>query len=408
MFKRKLTARLSADAVKVSLVAFALAINTSLAVEKGVPLAPSAKNVPVQTLLVGSWTGETKGELVQKPIYPSQGMYQLRMNSDGTLLPVSVLKMTGPSWIVVSGDHRFAYATNESDDGAVTAVKIEPNGKIQVINKVDSLGEQPTHGTLTSDGKYFLAANYSVSGNHAGVTVLPIHQDGSLGEAIQHIPFTTGSHVIADRQAHAHAHSVNISPDGNMLFIADLGADKVHAYHYNPKNKEPFSAAPEFSLTFKPGDGPRHMAFSADGKFAYVTTEMSARVYVYSVQQNKLSEIQVVELTDSQNPKDKSGSGVLFSPNGKFLYVGNRGRINQIVVYRVDNATGKLNLTKRFASGGIEPRAFTFDKTGQYLLVANVYSNNVVELRCDPDTGALTETGVTVQIGTPTDIKFIQ
>lgn len=413
MFKIKRGTRLASRAVKLPLIAFLVGINLAYAAGKeGVPLAPPAKNVPVQTLLVGSWTdsweGETKGELMQKPIYPSQGMYQLRMNSDGTLLPISVLKMTGPSWIAVSDDHKFAYATNESDDGAVTAVKIEPNGKIKVINKVSSLGEQPTHGTLTPEGKYFLAANYSVAGNHAGVTVLPRHQDGSLGNAVQHIPLTAGSHVIANRQASAHAHSVNMSPDGKMLFIADLGADKIHTYQYNAENKEPFSAAPEFSLTFKPGDGPRHMTFSADGKFAYVTTEMAARVYAYRVQHNKLSEIQVVELTESQNPKDKSASGLLFSPDGKFLYVGNRGRENQILVYRVDAVTGKLSLTQRFASGGIEPRSFALDKTGQYLLVANVYSNNVVELRRDLESGALTETGVTVQIGTPTDIKFIQ
>jgi 6-phosphogluconolactonase len=246
-----------------------------------------------------------------------------------------------------------------------------------------------------------------VNPGHAGVTIFPIESNGALGKAVQHVPFIEGSHAVADRQASGHAHSVNISPDGKMLFVADLGADTVHAFSYHAGNKEPFSAEPKLDLHFKPGEGPRHMTFSADGKFAYVSTEMSAQVHVYRIEQDKLTEIQVINLTDSQDPNNKGGAGILFSPDHKFLYVGNRRRDNVIVVYKADATTGKLTLSNRFSAGGIEPRAFAFDKTGQYLLVANVFSNNIVELHRDAETGALTPTGVTVQIGTPTDIKFL-
>ncbi len=375
--------------------------------EESRPLAPQAQDLPAQTLLVGSWTGQTTGELVQKAIYPSQGIYRVRLNSDGTLLPLDVLKISSPSWIVFSHDHKFAYTTNENEKGAVTALKVAPDGKLATLNEVDSQGQHPTHATLTADGKYLLAANYSVGPNQAGFTVFPIQGDGALGKSVQHVPLTQGSHAVADRQASGHAHSVNISPDGKLLFVADLGADVVHAYRYDSASKAPFSPAPQFDLHFKPGEGPRHMTFSADGKFAYVSTEMSAQVHVFSIEKDKFSEIQTVELTESQDPNDKGGAGILFSPDGKFLYVGNRRKVNEIVVFKADAESGKLSMGNRFSAGGIEPRAFAFDKTGQYLLVANVFSNNVVELRRDAQTGALTPTGVTVQIGTPTDIKFL-
>lgn len=402
----KVKRSLLVQALTISLIPLMFGATMSYA-EESVPLAPAAKELPAQTLLIGSWTGQTTGELVQKAIYPSQGIYRLRLNSDGTLLPLDVLKLSSPSWIVFSHDHKFAYTTNENEAGSVTALKVDKDGKLHVINEVDSLGAHPTHATLTADGKYLLAANYSVDPGHAGVTVFPIGADGALGKSVQHVPFIAGSHAVADRQASGHAHSVNISPDGKMLFVADLGADTVHAFSYHAGNKEPFSAEPKFDLHFKPGEGPRHMTFSANGKFAYVSTEMSAQVHVYSNQQNRLAEIQVIDLTESKDPNDKGGAGILFSPDHKFLYVGNRRKVNDIVVYKADAATGKLTLSNSFSAGGIEPRAFAFDKTGQYMLVANVFSNNIVELRRDAETGALTPTGVTVQIGTPTDIKFL-
>jgi 6-phosphogluconolactonase len=108
-------------ALKIALIPLFFGANMSYA-DESAPLAPAAKNLPAQTLLVGSWTGQTTGEGVQKAIYPSQGIYRLRLNSDGTLLPLDVLKLSSPSWIVFSHDHKFAYTTNENETGSVTAL----------------------------------------------------------------------------------------------------------------------------------------------------------------------------------------------------------------------------------------------------------------------------------------------
>ncbi len=393
-------------ALSLSLVS--LIFNTGISyAENSLPLAQPPHHLPEQTFLVGSWTGQATGDMVQKAIYPGQGIYRVRLNSDGSLLPLDVLKLSSPSWIVFSHNHKFAYTTNENDAGSVTALKVSKQGKLSTINQVDSLGAQPTHATITLDDKYLIAANYSVAPGHAGITLFPLRTDGALGNAVQHIPFIDGSHVVKDRQDGGHAHSVNMTPDGKMLFVADLGADTVHAFSYHAANSQPLTAEPGFDLHFKPGEGPRHMTFSSNGKFAYISTEMSAKVHVYRIDHDKLTEIQVADLTESTDPDDKGGAGILFSPDHKFLYVGNRRKVNEIVVFRADPTTGKLTLTKRFSSGGIEPRAFAFDKTGQYMIIANVYSNNVVELRRNAESGDLTPTAVTLQIGTPTDIKFV-
>lgn len=87
--------------------------------------------------------------------------------------------------------------------------------------------------------------------------------------------------------------------------------------------------------------------------------------------------------------------------------MGNRRKSNEIAAYSVDQETGRLTLVGRYLSGGIEPRAFDIDATGQYLIVANVFSNTVSQFKRNIETGALTPTRMALQIGLPTDIKFI-
>ena len=145
-----------------------------------------------QIALVGSWTHIPDAPAVQKPAHPSEGLYRLAVNGDGTLTLLDVIKMKSPSWIVKSRDGRFAYVTNEENAGTVTALAIDKDGAVRVLNTVSSAGRQPTHATLSPDGKFLFVANYSVAKGGAGVTVLPIGGDGKLGERVQHFPFTPG------------------------------------------------------------------------------------------------------------------------------------------------------------------------------------------------------------------------
>ncbi|GAA0482416.1 MULTISPECIES: lactonase family protein [Tatumella] len=391
---------------RLSSVSMLLAMNIAYA-QESIPLTQEHHNVQPQTLLVGSWTGTSGNPLAEKIFYPSEGIYRLRLNQDGTLLPLDVLKMQNPSWIVISHDHQYVYTTNESDNGEVSAMKVLADGRLEFINAVSTRGQHPTHATLTPDGKFLLVANYAASKKNAGFILFPILAQGKIGEPVQHIPFEKGSGIVNGRQDSGHAHSVTISPDGKMLFVADLGADKVRAYRYQPGSKTPFVPETAADLSFPAGAGPRHMTFSPDGKFAYIVTEMAAQVHVYSAEHDRLQSIQTVSLTDSTSAQDKGGAGILFSPDGKFLYIGNRQQRNEILVFKADPHNGRLTEKQAFSAGGIEPRAFAFDRSGQYMLVANVYSNNIVELSRNTQDGSLHSTGVTVQIGSPTDVKFM-
>src|SRR5438046_10209202 len=82
---------------------------------------------------------------------------------------------------------------------------------------------------------------------------------------------------------------------------------------------------------------------------------------------------------ETANP-NYSTAEVEAHPNGRFLYGSNRGH-NSIVVFAIDEKTGKLAHVENVSTQGKTPRSFGIDPTGKYLLAANQASDNLVVLR---------------------------
>lgn len=359
-----------------------------------------------QTALVGTWTSIPDAPLEQKPEHPSEGLYRLKVNADGTLTPLDVIKMKSPSWIVKSHDGRFAYTTNEENAGSVTALSVDKNGQVKVLNVVDSHGQQPTHATISPDGKFLFVANYSVAKGGAGVSVFPIHHDGKLGEQVQHFAFDHGTGAVKGRQDGGHAHSTTFTHDGKYLYAADLGGDKLHAYRYHASKAQPLEADSARDVTFTAGSGPRHMVFSPDGKHAYVTTEMAGEIAVFAVKDDHLDRTATVKLNGENNSAEyRGGGGIILSPNGKYVIAANRGSDNKLLVFKIE-ADGQLGKPVSYKANGIEPRAFSFDASGKYLYVTNVFTNNISLFHFDENSGELKAAGDAAKVSTPTDIKF--
>lgn len=359
-----------------------------------------------QIALVGTWTSIPDAPLVQKPEKASEGLYQLQVNADGTLTPVKILQMKSPSWVVKSKDGRFAYTTNEENEGAVTALSVQ-NGKVEVLNTVNSHGGHPTHASISLDGKFLFVSNYSAfDKGRGGVAVLSILPNGHLGEMVQNIVFAEGSGHVKGRQDSGHAHSTTFSPDGKYLYASDLGNDKVYAFRYNPSKPQPLEADKSRDVSFKHGSGPRHMVFSPNGKQAYITAEMRSEIVTFNVQDGHLKKVAELKLVhEDKTPEFKSASGIILSPNGKYVIAANRGADNKLLVFKIQQ-NGLLGQPQVYKANGIEPRAFSFDESGKYLYVTNVYSNNISLFRFDTKNGSLKPLGDAAKISTPTDIKF--
>ncbi|MCM2462682.1 lactonase family protein [Pseudomonas sp. CG7] len=359
-------------------------------------------------LLVGSYTA---GQ--------SQGIYRLQFDSrTGQIAanPLQVIKTDNPSWLTLSKDMTRLFVVNENGPGQkdpvgkVSSYAIDPKTHaISLISQVQSLGNEPTHSSLSHDGQHLLVSNYSVLENPGGtLVVVPVGADGKLTPVVQ-----SGSHqpsrVNPERQKSAHVHSAVPSPDGNYVFANDLGADKVFVYRYNPKaNPElPLTPADPPFVQLPPGSGPRHLLFSGDGKHAWLTMEMTAQVAVFDYQDGRLTQRQLVDLADGKPQPGKAAAALHASKDGKFLNVSNRGTTNEILVFAVDPTSGTLKELQRRSVEGDHPREFSLDPNEKFVLVANQKSNQIVVIERDPKTGLLGKTVQKLPMDAPSDVKFL-
>ena len=358
-------------------------------------------------LLVGTYTGSGK----------SQGIYVYRFDADnGSITPLATAQKVNPSYLVVSRDRQHVYAVNElpgdngpaTQRGGISAFRFDPpSGRIDFVNKVSSDGNDPAYLALSPDGKYLLAANYSVASDPGGsFAVFPLEGD-RVGPSVLTVHHD-GSGPIKGRQDNSHVHSTVFSPDGHYLFAQDLGADKIYSYRYTPDGSRGLFGPTDSRYTLvKPGSGPRHLIFDQAGKHAYVTTEMNASVLVFNYADGKLSLQQTLPMT-APGFKGKIGGGAIhLSPDGRFLYATNRGDVNEILTYAVNPSDGHLKLLGRTSTLGKTPREFAIDPTGRWLIVGNQDSDSVYFFRRNPETGELASDPKRVEIGSPVDFKFV-
>ncbi|OPK12098.1 lactonase family protein [Pseudomonas sp. VI4.1] len=359
-------------------------------------------------LLVGSYTA---GQ--------SQGLYRLKFDSSNGQIdakPLQVVNSENPSWLTLSSDQRRLFVVNENGPGQadpvgrVSSYAIDPKThELSLINQVQSLGNEPTHSSLTVEASHLLVSNYSVAADPGGtLAVVPVDADGKLQPVVQ-MSSHPSSRINPERQMSAHVHSTVSSPDGRYVFSNDLGADRIFVYRFDPKANPdlPLTAAKPASVQLPPGSGPRHLLFSADGKHAWLTMEMSAQVAVFDYRDGQLEHTQMVDLAAGQPVSDKAAAALHASADGKFLYVSNRGTANQLLVFAIDPASGQLKELQRRSVEGDHPREFSLDPSGKFLLIANQKSNQIVVVERDAKTGLLGKTVQKLPMDAPSDLKFL-
>ena len=344
----------------------------------------------------------------------SRGVYLSRLDlASGALTPPELATETqNPSFLAVHPSRGFLYAVNEvgtfegQPGGSVSGFAVDrQTGRLTALNQQSSRGGGPAHLVVDREGRNVLVANYG----GGSVAVLPIASDGTLKPAsafVQH----EGSSIHPRRQTRPHAHSINVAPSNRFAYAADLGIDKVLIYRFDPDAGSLSAANPPFAAV-QPGSGPRHFAFHPDGRFAYVINEilLTVTAFRHDTGSGALAEAQTIStLPPGQAPQDGfSTADVQVHPSGRFLYGSNRGH-DSMVVFSIDQETGRLTYVQNEPTQGSFPRGFGIDPTGTYLLAANQRSDSVVVFRIDQQTGRLSPTGHRVELGSPVSVQFIQ
>jgi 6-phosphogluconolactonase len=339
----------------------------------------------------------------------SKGIYSMRLNLDTGKLsePELAVEALSPAFLAIHPTKRVLYAANETDKfqdkpgGGVSAFAIERDGKLRPLNQEQSGGSGPCYVAVDRAGSRVLVANYG-SGSIAS---LPIESSGRLKPAsatVQH----EGSSVDPSRQKGPHAHSFNADPTNKFGLAADLGLDKVLIYKLDPKKGTLAPNDPPATM-LPGGSGPRHLAFHPNGHFVYLASEMKSNVTVFTwdAAHGTMKELQTISMLPDDFTGKSSAAEIQVHPSGQFVYASNRGH-DSIVIYAVDQQSGRLTLVGHQSTDGKTPRNFGIDPTGSYLLAANQASDSVVAFKIDKTSGKLTPTGATAHVASPVCVRF--
>jgi 6-phosphogluconolactonase len=334
-------------------------------------------------------------------------VYELNTNTGKLTYVSSSPRTVNPSFLVADKENQLLYSVNETGSkdkpgGSVSAFKLTAGGRqMDFINTVSSGGNYPCFISLDKTGKWVMCANYG-SGT---VAVLPAGDSGKLGEpAMVHQHKGKGP---SPRQDAAHAHFILQNPSNNLVYSCDLGTDTIYIYKLDATTGKLIPAGHNYGT--KPGAGPRQMAFHPSMNMAYEVNELNGTIEAMKVDSatGALSRVQIISTLDPGTKMDASCADIHLTPSGKFLYASNRGQVNDIAIYRVDQQTGKLTSIGHQPVKGKTPRNFVIDPSGKFLLVANQDSGNVVTFRINQESGMLEDTGIESSIPSPVCLKFL-
>ena len=350
-------------------------------------------------ILVGTYTENTSAEGVY--------LFSFDAGSADTKL-IDVAPSGNPSFVIPSPDGTQAYAVNEFHDGrqgvsifAVTDSSIALSGSIPMPqDEVD--GADPCN--ILYCGSTVITSNYT----GGSVTAFALGNDGAVAGMTQfasanmeYFHALTGTSFGTEA---AHMHCAVLSPDSLYIFVTNLGMDCIHRF----VRKDGIYPMGEMTIAWKHTGlvkyGPRHMVFSADGRFAYLLCELADKLIVFSYENGELKPIQTLTAYGSNG---RGSADIHLSPDGRYLYTSHRLKGDGIAIFSVDKLSGKVRKAG-FQPTGSHPRNFAISPDGRFLLCA-CRDDDIIEIYgIDSQSGQLTATGKSVRVGAPVCVQFVK
>lgn len=314
---------------------------------------------------------------------PGDGMisqYQLD-ESNGKL---SLLEQTKAGDMVnpmaITPDGKVLFAALRVKPFQVVGFSIDPkSGHLAEVSR-GPLAESLAYLSTDRSGRYLMGASYGAD----AITVQAIDAAYKPDEKIQ--TYKTGPH----------AHSVRTDPSNRFAYAGNLGSDHVLQYSLDAKTGALTPIGSGF-VSVPAKTGPRHLAFSHDGKYLYVVGEMSGTVTAFSIDDKTgaLTELGVAngipdrlklvhgEVRDASNNDLKDdptpriwAADLRLSPDGKLLFMTER-TTSSVSAFAVNSATGALSFLENYPVEEKQPRNIAFSPNGKWLLVTGEKADKV-------------------------------
>ncbi len=335
-----------------------------------------------------------------------QGIFTAQFHNGQLTEPVLAQGAPSPSFLAWNPGAAALFAVEGGDGSnseAASYVLHTAGHSMHHIARADGGGPGGCHICVSADGRGVFVANY----NGGSVASFAADAQGGLKQA-SFIQFPKdGPGPVADRQEKSHAHSARVSPDGNYVFVNDLGLDRIHVFGLDRSTSKLVPHHPDHWAS-APGAGPRHLVFHPNGKWIYSINELSSTIdhlqwdTAHGVLTTKSSARTLPAGVDTSKAR---ACEMVFSHDAKFLYACTRVD-ERFTVFTVDAATGSLTPIQYLANPGKESRHIALDPSGKWFLSANQFSGDVSVFPVDTATGKLGERSSFIKLSGPSCLLF--
>jgi 6-phosphogluconolactonase len=323
-------------------------------------------------LLLGSYSGSK-----------ADGLRLLSFDDATGELSVDRVLEGAPDVSFLARDGGRLYVTDEFGPRVGAFDIAEDFTSMSPVGYQPSLANSPCYLALSPNRSLLAAADY-------GADIVEVYQlaDGALLPEPQVLRGTGAD-------AEGHAHWVQWSPEGDRLYVVDLGHDEVRMHTAGVGELGPATTA--FRTPAKAG--PRHLAFHRD--FAYLMTEYANTLTALRRGADGiLTELQTVPTLPADYAETSFGAHIQIVRD--VVYVSNRGH-NSIASFSI-GVDGRLAPLQTISCGGDWPRFFLV--LGKHMIVANQKSDSLVVFDVSAD-GTLRETGTTLAVPRPVALLVV-
>lgn len=327
-----------------------------------------------------------------------RGIYKCAVDSSsGSFAECELIaECANPSYLIRSHDRASIYAVSELSrrQGASIVSYAVSGASIHEIGRQPVEGDLPCHISLHPDGNWIASAQFG----DGSIALFPIDEGGAVSEAVY---CRTPERVDASlhNDGNSHAHFVAFMRGGRQLSVVDLGKDLISFLEFEAVSPREVSLNIIQELAVHQGSGPRHFATTPDESKIILLAERDESIAMLAERQRTWTEEWRFQPLINTQSGEGAASAIRISPDGRHFYASFR-RQSRLVGFETESP----GLPKSIAdcpTGGEFPRDFAFTPDGKCLVVANQRSNKIASALRSTETGELTLTPFSADVGSP-------
>lgn len=291
----------------------------------------------------------------------------------------------------------------------------QQTGALTFVNSQLALGANPASVCVGPGEKHLFTANHGFFDHvikvietengkwvntfvydDATVVQYPLNADGSIGEATDVDRFVghgvdPNSSPQGGGHAHAspHTHIVVVDPSGKFLVACEKAGERVYVYRLGGEKLRLASV-----YQCPQGTGPRHAAFDKNTGRMFMTCEFSSELWSFDFDKESgtLKFIDKQSTLSGYTGRNETAT-VQVLPNGRFVYMNNRGE-DTVVWFGISpeghlKKCGNISVSKCPNDPANATRCMTLSPDGSFLMVPDRPADVLRTYAVNPDTGAL-------------------